>query len=585
MQTKPLDLLPPPHRILMKSGCNLGMPPKRVICNLSRKEDDAYRLSITPEAVVISASTESGLFYGEQTLLQIKRQSNGALPCLEIFDWPDYPVRGFYHDITRGKVPTLETLLALADKCAHYKINQLQLYIEHTYAFKNHPEVWKGADPLTAEEIRTLDAHCARLHIDLVPSFSTFGHLYGVIHTKKFQHLNELERDVADEPITWWDRQMHYTLDCRNPESIALIREIIAEVRPLFRSNFFNICADETFDLGKGKNQLEAEKRGVGRLYIDFLKQIMAAVQEAGAIPMFWGDVIAHHQEVIAEIPTEAIALDWDYGAKLEQTIAGVMQEKNRTFYVCPGVCGWTKWMPDYQTAHQNITRFAKFGLEKGAVGLLNTDWGDFGHMNALGLSFPGLIVGAAASWNTRSGALANGKMEGAISRYEMGDKTGKILSLMREAVSASRGGWYLIALWQQPRSLNIPANWFDEKTGYPDVLFKHSYQKHQKALEKILSCTVKIEKLLLTLAPQDELLRDEIRTGLLGLRMLEEVHLLLQNRVKPGRKAPPKAKAVAERIRKLEESLSRDWLKRNKPSDYSALRDVLLGVAKSLSL
>ena len=35
-------------------------------------------------------------------------------------------------DISRDKVPTMATLFHLIDRLAGWKINQLQLYIEHT---------------------------------------------------------------------------------------------------------------------------------------------------------------------------------------------------------------------------------------------------------------------------------------------------------------------------------------------------------------------------------------------------------------------------------------------------------------------
>ena len=582
--TADLVLLPPPRRLVALAGTNSGTRPRERLTGIGRNEAGSYRLTITPDDVVIEAPDKSGLYYGRQTLAQIRRQRSGRLPCLQILDWPAYPVRGFYHDVSRGKVPKLKTLLALADKCAHYKINQLQLYVEHTFAFKNHPEVWRGADPLTAEEIRALDAHCAKLHIDLVPSFSTFGHFYGFIHTKKFQHLNELERDVSGEPFNWLDRQAHYTLDCRNPESLALVREIIAEVRPLFRSKLFNICADETFDLGKGKNRKRAEKSGVGRLYVDFLKQIMAAVREAGATPMFWGDVIGHHPELVGEIPPDAIALDWDYGADLNHSFSGLLQKAGCQYYVCPGVAGWSRAINDYRTAHRNITRFARLGRKRGAVGLLNTDWGDYGHINALGLSFPGLILGAAAGWNPASPALGESRVESAVSRYEFGDPTGRLLGLLREASTAGQlASWQVLSFWQQPRSNDMPDNWFDPESGLPNMIFKHPIQKHAGALRKIKNLTAKIESLLAKSAPLDPLVAQEIRTGIFAMRVFEEIFLTLHGRVKKQRAATPKPALVAADVLALEKRLGREWLKRNKPSEFDRVSAVLLGIADSL--
>ena len=414
----PLDLLPSPKSHTRQRGFTSSGHFQTELTPIGRAEPGAYRLRIDEEGTAIRANDEAGFFYAAQTLAQIDQQFPERRPCLEILDWPDYPVRGFYHDVTRGKVPKLETLLELADTCAHYKLNHLELYIEHTFAFKNHPEIWQDASPLTATEILALDEHCSRLHIDLVPSFSTFGHFYTWIH-RKFPELNELERNVSGDAFSWFDRMAHYTLDCQNPRSIRLVEEILHEVLPLFRSRYFNICCDETFDLGKGRNKAHAEKLGTGRLYVDFLKKIMTVVRKAGKTPLFWGDVIGAHPEMLPEVPKDAIALDWDYSADLNHSKARLIAKANREFYVCPGVSGWDRWLPDYETAFRNITGLAKLGRETGATGLLNTDWGDFGHINTLGPTLPGLILGACCAWNGAELEAAN--FDAAISRMALG--------------------------------------------------------------------------------------------------------------------------------------------------------------------
>lgn len=579
LRNSPPVLLPTPRKLVFTGGKNFRGRVTACLAGIGRPEAGAYRLSITPDRILLEAGGEAGIFYGKKTLAQLREQYAGNLPCLEIEDWPDFPVRGFYHDVTRGKVPKLKTLIALADTCARYKLNQLQLYVEHTFAFRHHPEVWEGADPLTADEILALDAHCAKLHIDLVPSFSTFGHLYGWIRTEKLAHLNELEQDASKEPFNWWDRQQHYTLDCRNPESIALVREIIAEVRPLFRSKLFNVCADETFDLGKGRNRKLAAAIGTGRLYMDFLLQIFDAVREAGATPMFWGDVIGKHPDLLREIPTDVIALDWDYGERLKDSHAELMRKSGRTFYVCPGVSGWARWLNNYRTAHRNITRFARLGKRTGATGLLNTDWGDFGHINALGLAVPGLIYGACAGWNCRSGELEEVRIEPAISRAEWRDASGRLLGLLREAASSTCANWQMVAMWRQPRSQSVPEDWFDAATGLPDAMMKIPPRKYAVAREKILVLTRKIERVLVRSTPRDRLVSDEIRTALLGLHVLEEICLVLRR----GGAGTPAGNAVAKRIRELETRLRRDWHRRNKPGEYNEVRKVLLGAAAAL--
>lgn len=568
------ELLPYPKKLALQPGHASSRRTTRRSLD-AFKTAGAYRVTITPKGTALEAADEAGLFYAEQTLKQIDQQFPKGRPCLTIEDWPDYPVRGFYHDVTRGKVPTLETLRELANQCAHYKLNQLQLYIEHTYAFKKHPEVWQGADPLTADEIRELDDHCAALHIDLVPSFSTFGHFYTWIH-HKFPELNELERDVSQEPECWWDRMAHYTLDCRNPKSLRLVKEIIREVRPLFRSRYFNICADETFDLGKGRNKAEAERVGVGRLYVDFLKAIMAEVKKVKAIPMFWGDVIGAHPELINEIPAEAIALDWDYSPKVGHSKASLMRKSGRRFYVCPGITGWNNWIPDYANAAKNIGRFARYGQQEGASGLLNTDWGDFGHIQTLGSSLPGMVFGACVSWGTKHNYAS---IRSLISTKVWGDRSGRLLGILEDAVSSRKASWQIVAFAHEPRFYGMPDTWIDAKTGLPDGLMASPPAKHRRALQRIR--TLQKQALPLIRALPCPLLAAELKVGLQGLIAMEEYYLVVRTKALGQTCNLVKPTQATRHLRELAKGLEAVWLRRNKRSELDRILAVLEAAAR----
>ena len=106
-------------------------------------------LVIAPEKIRITAHDTAGAFYAAQTLKQMCRVAEGKLRCLKVSDWPDFPNRGVMLDISRDKVPTMESLYQLVDKLAEFKVNQFQLYTEHTFAYRNHETVWKDASPMT----------------------------------------------------------------------------------------------------------------------------------------------------------------------------------------------------------------------------------------------------------------------------------------------------------------------------------------------------------------------------------------------------------------------------------------------------
>ncbi len=115
---------------------------------------EGYRLRITSAGIVVRGHDAAGVFYGVCTLIQLLEQAKlRPLPCLEIVDWPDFSARGVMLDVSRNKVPKMETLLDLVDRLASWKVNQVQLYTEHTFAYRNHREVWEHASPITGEEI------------------------------------------------------------------------------------------------------------------------------------------------------------------------------------------------------------------------------------------------------------------------------------------------------------------------------------------------------------------------------------------------------------------------------------------------
>ncbi|WP_291651023.1 glycoside hydrolase family 20 zincin-like fold domain-containing protein [Clostridium sp.] len=455
----------------------------------SSMENEEYKLSIKKDNIEINASTSKGLFYGVQTLTQIIMEYEHKLPGMIIEDKPYFKHRGFYHDVTRGKVPKLETLMKLVDKAAFYKINELQLYIEHTFAFKGMSEVWMDKDPLTSEEIILLDKYCKNKHVELIPSISTFGHLYEVLRTKSFKYLCELT-EIATSEYSFVDRMAHHTLNVTDEDSIKLVKNMLDQFIPLFSSNKFNICCDETFDLGKGKSSEAAEKLGVGKLYVDFLNKVISIVKKYDKEIMFWGDVILNHPDLINTIDKDAICLNWNYWCGVEEKDTRIIAESGREQYVCPGVGGWSHLMNLMDNAFENIYRMISYGVKYDAIGVLNTNWGDYGHINLLSSSIPGMIYGAALSWNPNIEKDFN-KMYKDISVLEFGDSSGTVVSFLAELSKYQEFGWSELVIWKEKFNTNRPIK--NELIRKMKTAKIHKLKEQQ---EKILKIEEKLENL-----------------------------------------------------------------------------------------
>lgn len=196
---------------------------------------EEYRLSILEGRINLIGGNSNALLYAVQTLRQMISQEGAVLPGLEIEDYPAIENRGFYYDVTRGRIPTLKTLKALADKMSYYKLNQLQLYIEHSFLIKDFSEVWRDDTPLTPEEILELDRYCNSLNIELVPSIASFGHLHKLLSTKTYDELCELEGSNK-ELFSYVGRMEHHTVDITNEKSFEILKTMLLEFIPLFSS-------------------------------------------------------------------------------------------------------------------------------------------------------------------------------------------------------------------------------------------------------------------------------------------------------------------------------------------------------------
>lgn len=403
-----MNLLPFPRSLKRSAGTFL-LPEKQPLSAIqfihsakAPNHPEGYTLAIDRKGVRIEYRDTGGLRAAGATLRQLLREYGRRLPCLKIRDWPDFARRGVMLDISRGRVPKLETLLDLVERLADFKINEFQLYTEHTFAYRRYQSVWQDWGALTAAEIRTLDARCRELGIDLVPNQNSFGHLRYFLEHPKVKKLAEVSEPY--EGSTGDFLRFPTTLAPNHPGTIKFIRELYDELLPNFSSQYLNVGCDETWDLGRSQSKKLCARRGKGQVYVDFLKQIQREVSKRGRRMMFWGDIILNHPELIKSLPKQVIALNWGYEATHPfEKEAATFAKSKVPFYVCPGTATWMTMIGRHDTAFANLRLAAEAGRKHGASGYLNTDWGDGGHPQPLAVSWPLYVIGAAHSWCGKS--------------------------------------------------------------------------------------------------------------------------------------------------------------------------------------
>lgn len=365
--------------------------------NLQKQE---YILRIDHNGVTVESSHEQGAYYAELTLAQVIKQQGAQIQHMLIHDYPDFEDRGVSVDVGRFRVLTLKTLYRLVDILSAVKINQLQLYFEgFPFAYSSHPKVWKNKDVLTGEDIQALDSYCKSKFIELVPCQNGFGHM------KRWLARDEY-RDLAESPegfqMPWGYEKYCTTLDPLDPRSFELSKSLYMDILPYFSSKKINICSDETFELGKGKNK----GKDPGKLYFDFLMKLYSAIKEAypDREMMFWGDVVEHHPEYISQIPEDLVPIVWKYDP--DQPTPEMFEPYKATggkFYICSATHTHCTLVGKTGHMKRNVDNCTKYGKQAGAVGYINTKWGDAGNWDIHSASYLPLVYGGVQSWNTNA--------------------------------------------------------------------------------------------------------------------------------------------------------------------------------------
>lgn len=357
-----------------------------VMERVSSVKPEGYRVRLGASGpIVLEANDDAGFFYGMQTALQLLKRPD-RVPRCRIEDAPSMKERGYMLDVSRDKVPTMETLRSLVKSLSLLRYNSLQLYMEHTFAFAAHGPVWAGYTPFTSEEIMELDSFCREHFIELVPNLNSFGHLQKWLMHEEYDPLAEVKGGQVLRP---------------GKASLEFMDRLYAEFLPNFTSRKVNIGCDETFDLGKGKSAALCRKKGVTQVYLDFLKKVADRAEKRGFSVEFWGDIILHQPDLIPELPRGITALEWGYEADHPfKRDTALFRKAGVDFLVCPGTSAWNSLLGRTDVMIGNIANAVFHGCRNHARGMLMTDWGDGGHHQYYPVSWPGIVMGGGAAWN-----------------------------------------------------------------------------------------------------------------------------------------------------------------------------------------
>ena len=226
--------------------------------------NEAYRIEIDKKGVRLSANTETGIFYGLQTLLQLLNNGdNKTLPALTINDSPRFPYRGLHLDVSRHFFDK-EFVKKQLNAMTYFKMNRLHWHLTDGAGWrieiKKYPRLtsfaaWRPFDKLndwwvggrtfceqddpravggyyTQDDIREVVAYAAERHITIIPEIEMPGHSEEVLATYP-------ELSCSGKPYVNADF-------CIGTEkTFEFLENVLLEVIDLFPSESIHIGGDE----------------------------------------------------------------------------------------------------------------------------------------------------------------------------------------------------------------------------------------------------------------------------------------------------------------------------------------------------
>jgi hexosaminidase len=350
-------------------------------------KDEGYLLDVSEDGVVILGETTRGRFYGVMTLLQILDQQRKSVtfPGVTIHDWPQMRFRGITDDLSRGQVSTAENFKKIIRFLARYKLNVYSPYIEDIFVFRQHPLIGRGRGELTAAEVMELDAYAKQYHVELIPIFETLGHWENIL--------------VLPEYLRYAEFPGASTLNVSDEAIYPLLDGMISEVSAAFSSPYFNIAADESFNVGLGASKSRVTATDLATVHAEHYKRLFEILRKYKKKAMMYGDIILANPAILKKIPKDVVIVDWQYDAAERYPSTQTFREAGFPFIVSPAVWNSNGPFPDFAKATVNVENLCREGFRNGSLGVLTSSWNNYGGESLRELNYYGYAWSAECAW------------------------------------------------------------------------------------------------------------------------------------------------------------------------------------------
>ncbi len=287
---------------------------------------EAYELSIDGDGVKIAASSNTGWFYGVQSLIQLidfKESGDMSAQQVEIEDQPRFEWRAWMLDEARH-FKGMDEVKMMLDEMAHLKMNVFHWHLIDDQGWrveiKKYPlltEVGakrtstqvgplKWQSPMqsgephegfyTQEQIKEIVQYAADRHITIIPEIEMPGHSCAAIAA--YPWLGTVKKPI-DVPVTFGVSADVY--DVSDPKVFDFLTDVLDEVMELFPSKVIHIGGDEVRythwenSPAIQKYMKDNDIKSYAHLQVDFTNKISQYIESKGRRMMGWNEILGHN--------------------------------------------------------------------------------------------------------------------------------------------------------------------------------------------------------------------------------------------------------------------------------------------------
>jgi glycosyl hydrolase family 20 len=275
----------------------------------------------------------------------------------------------------------LDALTNNLEPLAKQGINVIILEVDYNFAFNSHPELRRGASPITRDGARRFAAACRKQNIRLIPEFQSLGHQSWKAET--FPLLTVYPKfDLTPGEFPNNDGIYCREWDPLNPEVWRVVFDLMDEIIDAFRADALHVGMDEVFLLGSEKSP-STKGQDTGVLFAKAVNELHEHLFRKRRVEMLiWGDRLIDGNKLdfgeweaakngtataIDSIPKDIIICPWHY--ELRDSYLSIPMFTERGFRVLPA--SWKN-----VDATKALIQFSRAQNNRKVLGHMFTTWG-----------------------------------------------------------------------------------------------------------------------------------------------------------------------------------------------------------------